>query len=174
MAAKFELKKGRTGKFSFSLKATNGQVILSSETYPDRRSANKGIQSVQRNAANPKRYEIRTAKNQEQYFVLKAGNGEIIGMSERYKTTRSLNAGIASVQKNGATDAIVDLTEPQAKAPKASTSKQAVKAQKASSVTKPKRTTKAKASTAQAEETQSANETPLASSSLGTADPAEA
>lgn len=117
MAGKFELKAGKNGKFSFNLKATNGQIILTSETYDDKKSANKGIQSVKKNAANAKRYEVRTAKNKEQYFVLKAANGEIIGKSETYKTAKSLNNGIASVTKNAPEAAVVDTTEaPAAKA----------------------------------------------------------
>ncbi len=33
MAGKFEIKEGTSGKFRFNLKAGNGQIILSSETY---------------------------------------------------------------------------------------------------------------------------------------------
>jgi uncharacterized protein YegP (UPF0339 family) len=50
MAAKFVLKKGSTGKFSFSLVATNGQVIATSEAYESKASAINGIESVKRNA----------------------------------------------------------------------------------------------------------------------------
>ena len=46
MAGKFELKKGKTGKFSFNLKSGNGQVVFTSQTYDDKRSANAGIKSV--------------------------------------------------------------------------------------------------------------------------------
>lgn len=52
MAAKFVLKKGSTGKFSFSLLATNGQVIATSEAYESKASAVNGIESVKRNAAD--------------------------------------------------------------------------------------------------------------------------
>jgi uncharacterized protein YegP (UPF0339 family) len=52
MAAKFVLKKGSTGKFSFSLVATNGQVIATSESYESKASAVNGIESVKRNAAD--------------------------------------------------------------------------------------------------------------------------
>ena len=52
MAAKFVLKKGSTGKFSFSLVATNGQVIATSEAYESKTSAINGIESVKRNAPN--------------------------------------------------------------------------------------------------------------------------
>jgi len=46
------LKKGSTGKFSFSLVATNGQVIATSEAYESKASAVNGIESVKRNAAD--------------------------------------------------------------------------------------------------------------------------
>jgi uncharacterized protein YegP (UPF0339 family) len=52
MAAKFVLKKGSTGKFSFSLVATNGQVIATSEAYESKASAVNGVESVKRNAAD--------------------------------------------------------------------------------------------------------------------------
>ena len=52
MAAKFVLKKGSAGKFSFSLVATNGQVIATSEAYESKASAVNGIESVKRNAAD--------------------------------------------------------------------------------------------------------------------------
>jgi uncharacterized protein len=52
MAAKFVLKKGSTGKFSFTLVATNGQVIATSEAYESKASALNGIDSVKRNASN--------------------------------------------------------------------------------------------------------------------------
>ena len=52
MAAKFVLKKGSTGKFSFSLVATNGQVIATSEAYESKASAVNGIESVKRNASS--------------------------------------------------------------------------------------------------------------------------
>jgi uncharacterized protein len=122
--AKFELKTGKSGKFSFNLKATNGQVILTSETYEDKKGATNGIKSVKKNAGNDKRYEIRTAKNGEQYFVLKASNGEIIGKSETYKANKSLNNGIASVKKNGPVAETVDLTAAPAKPAKKAAKKE--------------------------------------------------
>jgi uncharacterized protein len=54
MAAKFVLKKGLTGKFSFNLVATNGQVIATSEAYESKAAALNGIKSVQTNAPDAK------------------------------------------------------------------------------------------------------------------------
>lgn len=100
MAGKFVLKAGKNGKFHFNLKASNGQVILTSEQYESRKSAENGIESVKKNAENDARYERKKAKNGESFFVLKAGNGEPIGKSETYKRAASMEAGIKSVMKN--------------------------------------------------------------------------
>jgi uncharacterized protein YegP (UPF0339 family) len=104
MPGKFEIRTGKSGKFSFNLKASNGQVILSSESYDSRKGAEGGIASVKKNAGNDARFERKTAKDGSSFFVLKAANGEPIGKSEMYKTKRSMESGIASVGKN-ATDA---------------------------------------------------------------------
>ena len=107
MAGKFEIKAGKTGKFRFNLKASNGQIVLTSEAYESRSAAVKGIASVKNNAANAKRFERKTAKDGSPYFVMKAANGEPIGRSEMYKTKASMENGIASVAKH-APDAPVD------------------------------------------------------------------
>jgi uncharacterized protein len=50
MAAKFVLKRVSNGKFRFTLIATNGQVIATSEAYESKASALKGVESLKRNA----------------------------------------------------------------------------------------------------------------------------
>jgi uncharacterized protein YegP (UPF0339 family) len=108
MAGKFEIKKGSTGKFRFNLKATNGQVILTSEAYETRAAAVKGTDSVKKNAGMDTRFERKTAKDGSFYFVLKAANGEPIGKSEMYKTKASMENGVASVGKNAADAQVAD------------------------------------------------------------------
>lgn len=53
----------------------------------------------------PGKFEIKHAKDNEFYFHLKAGNDEIILVSEMYKTKASTENGIASVKKNALIDA---------------------------------------------------------------------
>jgi uncharacterized protein len=108
MAGKFEIKSGKTGKFRFNLKASNGQIILTSEAYESRSACTKGITSVKNNAQNDKRFERKTAKDGSSYFVLKASNGEPIGKSEMYTTTKAMENGIASVGKNAPDAPVVD------------------------------------------------------------------
>lgn len=49
-AARFERQTAANGKFYFNLKATNGQVIGSSQMYEAETGRDNGIDSVQRNA----------------------------------------------------------------------------------------------------------------------------
>jgi uncharacterized protein YegP (UPF0339 family) len=68
-----------------------------------------GIESVRKNAAEPRHFEPREATNGQPYFVLKAANGEIIGHSERYRSGQGLEKGIASVQQNAPAARVEDL-----------------------------------------------------------------
>ncbi|UBB17676.1 YegP family protein [Comamonas odontotermitis] len=108
MAAKFELKKSKNGKFFFNLLATNGQIILTSEMYEAKASAVNGIESVKKNAADDGRYERLTGKDGAPYFTLKAGNGQVIGQSQMYSGEKARDGGIDSVKANGPTATIDD------------------------------------------------------------------
>ena len=110
MESKFEIKRASNGQYHFNLKAGNGAIILSSELYQEKSSAEKGIASVRANATNDSRYERRTAKNDQPYFVLKAANGEIIGKSEMYSSTAAREHGIDSVKRNAHVAGTDDLT----------------------------------------------------------------
>ena len=94
------------GKARFNLKAGNHQVILASEGYESAKSRDNGIKSVQKNSQIAARFEHKTSKKGDPYFVLKAANGEPIGRSEMYKSTGGRNNGIRSVMKNGSSTVI--------------------------------------------------------------------
>ena len=57
------------------------------------------------------KFEITKDKAGKFRFRLKAGNGEIIAVSEAYETMASAKNGIESVKKNAAEAAVVDLSE---------------------------------------------------------------
>jgi uncharacterized protein YegP (UPF0339 family) len=48
MVGKFELKTAKDGEFFFHLKAANGQIVLASEMYKGKSSAENGIESVKK------------------------------------------------------------------------------------------------------------------------------
>ena len=110
MAGKFEIKKASDGQFFFHLKAGNGEVILSSERYQAKNGAENGIASVKKNAPSDERYVRRESSNGKPYFVLRAGNNEVIGQSELYSSTAAMEKGIESVKTNAPTAAVADLT----------------------------------------------------------------
>ncbi len=110
MPGKFELKASTNGQFMFNLKATNGQVILTSEQYKAKDDAMDGIASVRKNAANDANFERKLAKNGEPFFSLKATNGRIIGKSETYSSATAMENGIASVRANAPDAKLEDLS----------------------------------------------------------------
>ncbi len=111
MAATYDLKHGANGeKYRFNLKAGNGEIILISESYESKESALGGIESVRKHSGDEAHFERKNSKRSEPYFVLKAANGQIIGMSEMYSSEAACENGIASVKKNAATAQLRDQT----------------------------------------------------------------
>jgi uncharacterized protein YegP (UPF0339 family) len=110
MSAKFEISKSKNGTFMFNLKAANGEVILTSQMYEAKPSAKEGIESVRVNGAVDERYERKASTKGEPYFNLKATNGQVIGHSEMYSSSSSMEGGIASVKKNAPIATVSDLT----------------------------------------------------------------
>ena len=118
---KFVVKTTATG-YTFNLKATNGQVIATSEVYTTEAACKNGIESVAANAPvaalenqtvegyaaekHPK-FEVYADKAGEFRFRLKAKNGEIIAVSEGYTTLDSCLNGVASVRRNAADSDVV-------------------------------------------------------------------
>ena len=110
---KFVVRQTKTG-VKFDLKATNGEVIATSEVYTTERTCLQGIQSVKNNCVggiadqtvenfqvlkHPK-FEVYVDKAGEFRFRLKAKNGQIIATGEGYKRKDSCLNGIESVKKN--------------------------------------------------------------------------
>lgn len=110
MAGWFEMSLANDGQYRFVLKAGNGEIILTSELYKAKASAENGIASVQKNSSEDGRYERLEAKNGKPYFNLKAANHQIIGTSQLYTNAAGRDNGIESVKTNGSTEKIKDLT----------------------------------------------------------------
>ena len=108
---KFEITTRKNGEFQFNLKATNGQVILTSQGYKTKASCLNGVESVKKNSQDQNRFEVKVATNDKPYFNLMATNGQVIGSSQMYANETNMKNGIASVMKNAPEADIVDLTE---------------------------------------------------------------
>ena len=120
--SKFVIRNVPSG-IKFDLKATNGQVIATSEVYNSEAACRKGIASVQKNAPvagvenqTVEGYEVLTHPKFEMYqnkageyrFRLKATNGQVIATSEGYTAKAGCLNGIESVQKNAPVAEIVE------------------------------------------------------------------
>lgn len=98
-AGRFESFVGRDGQHYFQLLAANGEKVLRSEGYASAQGARGGIASVKANGTNAARYLAREASDGSRYFVLIAGNGAIIGVSQFYSTASNATRGQAAVQR---------------------------------------------------------------------------
>ncbi|EFO6141503.1 YegP family protein [Escherichia coli] len=110
MAGWFELDKSSNEQYKFVLKAGNGEIILTSELYTTKSSAENGIILVQANSPLDERYDLKDSSNGKSYFNLRAANHHVIGTSQMYSTKQSREKGIASVKTNGTTTTIKDNT----------------------------------------------------------------
>ena len=108
---KFVIKQAKDGQFFFSLKATNGQVILSSEMYTTLKACENGIASVKKNAPEEARYELKQSESGKFHFNLKAANHQVIGSSQMYQSEESAKNGIASVMNNAPEAEVVNEIE---------------------------------------------------------------
>lgn len=101
MAGWFEMSTNSKGQHSFVLKAGNGEVVLRSEQYESKASADNGIASVQKNCGEDARFERKDASDGRPYFNLKAANHQVIGTSQMYASAAARDNGIESVKTNG-------------------------------------------------------------------------
>lgn len=97
---KFVITENDKGQFHFNLKASNGQVVLSSQEYTSKAGCDNGIESVRTNSADDDKFERKVAKNGKPYFNLKAANAQIIGTSQMYSSEDAMEKGITSVREN--------------------------------------------------------------------------
>lgn len=107
---KFVITLRKNGEYQFNLKATNGQVILTSEGYTTKSACLNGIESVKKNSQVEARFDKKVASNGKPFFNLKATNGQIIGSSQMYATEKNMLNGLESVKKNAIDAEVVDLT----------------------------------------------------------------
>ncbi len=106
MSGWYELSVNDKGQYSFVLKAGNNEIILRSETYQTKASAENGIASVQQNSPLDERYERKDASDGRPFFNLLAANHQVIGTSQLYQSAANRAVGIDSVKANGATATI--------------------------------------------------------------------
>jgi uncharacterized protein YegP (UPF0339 family) len=120
---KFCIKMAVDGTYMFNLKASNGLVIATSQTYTSKINCINGIQSIKNNApiasiedksvensevqTHPK-FEIYVDKGGSYRFRLKATNGNIIAASQGYSSKSKCKNGIESVKRHAELATIIE------------------------------------------------------------------
>ena len=94
--ARAAVEAGATNQFRFNIFASNGQVVLSSESYTTEAAAWNGAFAVQDAAVTAANFKVLTAADGRFYFTLTAENGQVVGISQMYTTQASAQAGIKS------------------------------------------------------------------------------
>lgn len=102
---KFELYQSSVNdQYYFRLKSPNGQTILSSEGYVSKRGGLDGCRAVMNTCLEKEewanRFEIRKSEHNTKrpwYFVVLAGNNEIVGISQMYTRKYGAQKGIRAV-----------------------------------------------------------------------------
>jgi len=114
--ASYQILEAVDGSYYFNLTAANHEIIGTSQMYSSKYNAQRGAATVRaltlmlgetpefKPAVKQARFEIFTGEDKKFYFHLRAGNGEIILVSQAYTAKSSAMTGIKSVQTNG-TDA---------------------------------------------------------------------
>jgi len=95
--ARFDTFEGSAGQFYFNLHAKNGEVVLSSEGYTTESAALNGTFSVAEAGLDTNNFEIREASNGGAYLVLKAGNHQIVAVSEVYANKSNATAAMNAI-----------------------------------------------------------------------------
>jgi uncharacterized protein len=109
----YEILEASDGSYYFNLTAANHEIVGTSEMYSSKYNAQRGASTVRaltlmlgetpviKPAIHQARFEIFTGEDKKFYFHLRAGNGEIILVSQAYTAKSSAVSGIASVESNG-------------------------------------------------------------------------
>ena len=104
---KYEVYQAGDG-FKYNLKASNGEILVSSEVYTSRDGVIKAIEAIKRNVESG---EIRVFadKHGNYKFKLTAGNHRVIAISAHYSTEKSAGRASESFKKFALTADVVDV-----------------------------------------------------------------
>jgi uncharacterized protein YegP (UPF0339 family) len=109
-AESYELLEASSGEYYFNLKAGNGEVIASSETYTRKFNALRGMRSAMELIADAQKARAAATggakfitfrgEDNQYYFHVRAANGEIVLQSEGYAAPGGMQNAIDSVREN--------------------------------------------------------------------------
>jgi uncharacterized protein YegP (UPF0339 family) len=94
---RFELFHSTDGKTHFRLRAGNGEIVLASQGYSSKASAQNGIASVKENGAYAERFDRIEGEDGEVRIRLVANNGAVIANGEAYVSGSNADRAITRI-----------------------------------------------------------------------------
>ena len=93
----------------FTFRFIDGEkVIVKSENYKAKKSAENGIESVRKNSQLEGRYELKESKNDKFFFNVKASNGQVVGTSTLFTTEDERDEAIALLKSEAPDATLID------------------------------------------------------------------
>ncbi|OED39158.1 hypothetical protein AB833_16605 [Chromatiales bacterium (ex Bugula neritina AB1)] len=86
--------------FSFSFINEQGKMVLRSENYKAKDSANKGINSVKKNCTEDRRYVLKESSNGMYFFNIKSANGQVVATSAMFPSEQDRSEAINYVKRD--------------------------------------------------------------------------
>ena len=113
MATTFTLTRTGEGRFVFTFKTHDGEVLLTSYRYADKEDALRAINAARSCARRKESFEILTEEDGQRYFVLKNSREEVLGESQMYPDEESARKVTALMMGKARGARLEDLTDPQ-------------------------------------------------------------
>lgn len=107
--AKYQVTRTSNSQYRWVLKASNGETLLTSETYISKQSCFAGIASSKISISDSNFKKLNSVRV-EPYFNQVANNNQVLGTSEMYSSSYSRDLAIGSVKKNSPIALVEDLT----------------------------------------------------------------
>lgn len=105
---KYQIKRTSNGQFRWTLKASNGEIIITSEAYTTKQNCINGINSS-KICVSESNFQRKTSISGQPYFNQIANNYQVLGTSEMYSSSSGRDNGIDSVKRNAPSADIEDL-----------------------------------------------------------------
>jgi uncharacterized protein YegP (UPF0339 family) len=110
MTSSFVLKQNENGEFYFNFLDSDGDVVLISDNYSQKASAEEAIKDVKLNSLMSQQLAGGKTKDGGQFFVIKGSNGDVLVKSALYTSQMVMDNALHCVKDNACIAEVMDLT----------------------------------------------------------------
>ncbi len=99
------------GMYKYRLKANNGEILIVSNNYKTRDGAKMGIETLKKNLFSGTHKVITDKNGYSQFRIFTAKDARLVACGEIYRSLNSAQSALASTQRFGMSDKVIDLDE---------------------------------------------------------------